>query len=247
MIPISNTVNPFPQPVTLVATALPETNAVRAPVYTVPPSFSSPQVNNNARGNGGAYVPIDNPPVAVAETPVRNISGSFREPLSASGGVQAPFLAQLISQYSPTTLQGVLGGVLSEYEKMVFNSYVKYGNSYAALVQTQHHAQPSDAFARVLQQETPEPAPQPAAPVKAEAAPIPQPSPPIEQVAAASLPAAAAAPLPQKERTEIKAPAQNPLPTVKAAAPKAAPAAGAIAYLLTAARSETSAPASVTA
>ncbi len=135
----------------LIATPLPGTNALRVPHDNVAPSVSIAQVNNNARGNGGAAVTQAQPQQAVL--PVVNSAGgalpamlsSAPAPLSASS--QTTVFAQMLGQDSPpgTTLRGIM----VEYEKLVSFSSVKYKPSYATLPEPE----PSSLFTRLLQQE----------------------------------------------------------------------------------------------
>lgn len=235
MIPAVNIVSVPPPPATLVATPMFNTHALHAPPDNVPPSFSNAPLNNNARGNGGAFAQAENPPApSVAETPRINITSPVggSSSLAVNSGVSAAFLAQLIGQYAAPSLQSALNGVLSTYEKMVVNSYTKYGNSYAALPELRSV---SSAYTQALQQEKAQVFSAPSEPVRAQAPAVPPQPLPQAQVT-----------LPPKE--VLSKPETPPLSrTSGAAKPKTAPATAAIAYLLTASHSEPASAGSITA
>jgi hypothetical protein len=246
MFPVAVNAAATPAPATLVATSLPENFAQRVPSTNVSPSVSSVQINNNARGNG-AYAPIENGaglsvPVIAASGEV----GTSGNP-TPSASVPAAFLAQLIGQQVPASLQGTLSSVLVAYDQLVANSFVKYKPSNATLPPPP----PSGVFGKFLAQENP-PAPvavsQPAvaeepqqlelpvvAPVEAAAPIATQQSAPEQQVEAQIA-------LPQpKEIAETKKPTEQ----LAAKQPRPSSAKVAVAYLMSAARIEFVAPATV--
>lgn len=231
MFPVANTVATVTQPPPLVATPLPESiSTQRVPFDNVAPSFSSAQVYNNARGNGAIPTPAEAAP-APAVSSLSPTASAVTSPAS-SVGAPATFLAQLIGQSLPSSSTAA-SSFLAQYEQMVINSYVKYGNSYATFPRPVAEPSPYDKF--VEQQRAAQPAPQPAAqpqpqPAAAQQAPPPQAAPFI-----------AAAPVVEKPAAEPQA---KPQPftrkhqdTIKlAAAPATAPKLAAGAYQASAAR-----------
>jgi hypothetical protein len=222
-----------PAPATLVATPLPENFAQRVPSTNVPPPVSSVQINNNARGNGGAAIVIENIPaisVAAASNPNNAVASSGQA--TQSSGVNATFLAQLIGQQVPPAMQGALSGVLAAYDQLVMASYVKYRPSNAQLPPPA----PSGVYERILQQQpaqtvaTPQPvvaeAPQPVQPQ--------QPAPAVQQVQAASVQQVNTAP-----QVAVQQVAQQQAPK------QATPSTPISAYRASAARVETTAESTV--
>lgn len=140
-------------PPPIVNTTIPGTNEVHAPPTTVAPSFSTAQLDNNARGNTTTSRPQAD--VAPQSTGLSAPSPNVGVPPSASEkytlGAQTNFLAQLIGQDITPSVQGVL----VQYEKLVNIGNVKYKPSDAMKPQ----AQPSNLFSQILQQDTPEQAP----------------------------------------------------------------------------------------
>ncbi len=124
--PIGSTV---PQPLTLVATALPNSVALRVPEGNVAPSISSAELNNNASGNRNALPKAD-----IQALPV--VTNSAGEDFSVATNSNAPaynsssqtaFLAQLASgDISPE-----VHGIFVQYEKLLSYANVKYKPSNA--------------------------------------------------------------------------------------------------------------------
>jgi hypothetical protein len=154
-----NVTNLAPVPTALVATPLPDSIALRVPIDTTPPPVSSAQIYNNARGNG-SYTPSKS--AAELSVPV-SAPANISPPIVSSASptnIPATFLAQLIAQNVPVELQSTLSGVLVQYEKMLNNSLVKFGNSYASLPPP---PQPSNSFGALLQKEKSAPVTEPTA------------------------------------------------------------------------------------
>lgn len=145
-----NVTNIAPVPTALVATPLPDSAALRVPFDVAPPPVSSAQVNNNARGNN-SYIAVENGPGLPVPVANPDAGPASRAAAIASAPVSATFLAQLIAQNVPTALQGTFNGLLSEYEKIVANSFIKFKPSFASLPQ----AQPSNSFESLLKQQAP--------------------------------------------------------------------------------------------
>lgn len=247
MIPVINTaVNIPPAQTALVATPLPDTNTLRVPFDNVPPSVSNAQVNNNARGNG-AYAAVESVdyavPVASASTAAAAGSQS-----SVAPGIPAAFIAQLVGQQMPVALQGALGGVLAEYEKMIVSSFTKYRPSNASLPPPP----PSGVYGRILQQERAArvaPAPPAVAdkqqPVE-RVEPVAQPSaPPLQVEVEIAAPMAEVA-VAQPVQTAAPVAVREPAAPVEPSAPIVLPASAAGAYQATSLRVQTTTPASVT-
>lgn len=125
---LGNTIN-IPAPVTLVATPLPNSIALRAPYDNVSPSVSSAQLDNNASGNRN-YLPKEN----VAQTIVANpspenfsVNNSPSNSPSYTANAQTSFLAQLAAgDISPE-----VRGLFAQYDKLVSYANVKYKPSNA--------------------------------------------------------------------------------------------------------------------
>jgi hypothetical protein len=224
-----------------------ENFAERVPATNVPPSVSSVQVSNNARGNG-SYAPIENTaalsvPVVSAETG-GGTAGSI-----TSSNIPAPFLAQIIGQDVPVALQNTLSNVLAAYDQLVVNSFVKYRPSDA----TVPPPAPAGVFGRLLAQEQPsqpvaQPQPSVAEPPQQQAQ---QPAPPVqaEPQIQPALPAQTAqvAELEPQPVIEKPAPQQRSEPVKKSSQPTLSSAKVAVAYLMSDARVDIQAPATVTA
>lgn len=151
MIPVTNTANTFTTPPPIVNTTTPGTNELHVPPTTVAPSFSSPQVDNNARGNSTIVRQnIENTP---QQTAANINAANVGVPQSTADkftlGAQTNFLAQLIGQDITPSVQGVL----AQYEKLVNISNVKYAPSNAF----KPEAQPSSLFSKFLTADQPEP------------------------------------------------------------------------------------------
>lgn len=240
MIPAANIVVVSPPPTTLVNTPLPDTiAAVRVPPDNITPSFSNVQINNNARGNSGALVLAETPPPAAAASVS---AGAVATGGSLPGyGAPATFLAQLIGQ----NIAGApLNGYLQQYETMIRNSLVKYGNSGAFAPPPQ----PS-AYEKFVAQQRLE---QPSAPQQARLQPAPEAS---TQTQPALPIAAAIAAAPQRSQpVQVKPQAATPeskeappsAPIKLAQAPAAIPSQAANAYQASAARIDAAAPQATT-
>jgi len=128
MLPVINATSAIPTPPPIVNTTTPGTNETRVPPTTVAPSFSSPQVDYNARGNTTTARPKAQ---TVAPQPLIQINtrANVGVPQSVAEtftlGAQTNFLAQLIGQDITPSVQGVL----AQYEKLVNIGNVKYGPS----------------------------------------------------------------------------------------------------------------------
>ena len=138
-----------PQQSPLVNTSVLGSQTTRVLADNVAPSVSNAQVDNNARGNGGAFA-SSTPP---AQTP-SDSSAPFNLTASAQNApsVSTPsaFLAQLLAQSSSSD-SSITQSILVGYERLVSISNVKYKPSNAL--------KPSDdlsgVFGRILQQEHP--------------------------------------------------------------------------------------------
>lgn len=124
---IGNNVN-IPMPVTLIATALPGSLALRVPYDNVSPSVSSSQLDNNASSNNN-YLPTANVPP--------NAAGDYSPEITAvqlqlkqstyNTTAQTGFLAQLAAgEISPE-----VRGLFAQYDKLVSYANVKYKPSNA--------------------------------------------------------------------------------------------------------------------
>ncbi len=134
---------------TLVATPLPDTNAMRAPYDNVAPSVSSAQIHDNARGKGGAVPAAQEAaqaaPSSAAAAPV--IAAGYSTSPGLSAGAQTILFAQMLAQ-TPAG-QGAFASMMIEYEKLVAFSQVKYKPSLA----TQPPPAPSGLFGKIMQQQ----------------------------------------------------------------------------------------------
>lgn len=146
MLPVSVT-STITTPPPIVNTTTPGTNDVHTPPTIVAPSFSSPQADNNARGNNTRVALPEQQPLSTPQAPPS--SPAVGVPQSPADkftlGAQTNFLAQLIGQDITPSVQGVL----VQYEKLVNISNVKYKPSDALKPQ----AQPSSLFGKLLQVE----------------------------------------------------------------------------------------------
>jgi hypothetical protein len=115
-------------PLTLVATALPNAIALRAPADNVPPSVSSPELSNNARGNRATGSKTQTPqnislPLISEEPQIATNDNVARYTSNA----QTAFLAQLAGgELSPE-----VSGIFLQYEKLLSYANVKYKPSNA--------------------------------------------------------------------------------------------------------------------
>jgi hypothetical protein len=235
---VANSSATAPAPPTLVATSLPENFAQRVPYTNVSPSVSSVQIRNNASGNG-SYASVDY--VAQLSVPVIEGEGATGAVDSvASSKIPAAFLAQIIGQDVPPSLQGALSNVLASYDQLVVNSFVKYRPSNAQLPPPP----PSGVFGKILAQENNAP------PVvqHIEAPPVETKPEPVQ----ASQPVQTQEPVQEIEvvAPEIKqaAPVEKPTqpqPTAKKSSSSSVKVA--IAYLMSEARVDLEAPPAVTA
>jgi hypothetical protein len=145
MLPVTTT-SAYTTPPPLVNTTTPGTTVVHVPPDTVAPSFSSPQVDTNARGNN-AGLPASQPPpqpqsqLSADASAFPTLTGSNAQKFTL--GAQANFIAQLIGQDITPSVQGIL----VQYEKLVNIGNVKYKPSDAFKPQ----AEPSSLFGKLLQ------------------------------------------------------------------------------------------------
>lgn len=152
MLPTISSFNITTPPQTLVATQIPDNNALRVPYDNVEPALSTVQINNNARGNGGA-VSLSQPGAQTASVPTITIGEvpAFLSGASSglSASVQATFLAQMLGQDYDGAPTEAMKSILVEYEKLIAYSYVKYKPSNAMLPPPE----PAGLFGKLLQQE----------------------------------------------------------------------------------------------
>lgn len=124
--PIANIPLPSATP-TLVATALPNSSALRVPYYNVAPSVSSAQLDNNASANRDfiAKTHMPQPPASsgAEKFPLNETATS----ISFSPGAQTAFLAQLASG----DISAEVHGIFVQYEKLLSYANVKYKPSNA--------------------------------------------------------------------------------------------------------------------
>ncbi len=156
MIPIT-AASAVTTPPPIVNTTTPGTNETHTPPTIVAPSFSSSQVDNNARGNSTYVKAAEAPPPPLTQSVSTGASASVGVPQSPSDkftlGAQTNFLAQLIGQDITPSVQGVL----VQYEKLVNIGNVKYKPSDAGIPEEQ----PSSVFGKLLQSEHQQPPPAP--------------------------------------------------------------------------------------
>ncbi|MGE0754486.1 MAG: hypothetical protein AB7L92_04935 [Alphaproteobacteria bacterium] len=130
----------------LVNTAIPENIAQRVPYDNVAPPVSSPRTEPDARGNRQFFSSSPIPTASQTPPPEQTAYG---KPLSgAPFGAPATLLAQLIGQPVPQQTSNQLRTILSEYEKLLTNSQIKYLPSNAG----RPAAEPAGAFSRLLAQ-----------------------------------------------------------------------------------------------
>lgn len=149
MLPAINAITAYiPPPPTIVATVIPGNNTVRVPADNVSPPVSNVQIDNNARGNN---VPFANTSSAASTLTLSMPAFSSFTPLfngtptTLSLSAQTTFFAQLMSQDNSSLTQGML----SEYERIVAMSQVKYKPSNAMMPEPE----PMNLFSQILQQE----------------------------------------------------------------------------------------------
>lgn len=146
MLPAVNATTAYTTPPTIVATGIPGNNTLRVPPANVSPPVSSVQISNDARGNNPAIAALSGESAAAIAQQFSSFIANFNgTPTTLSMGAQTTFLAQLMSQDASTPARSVL----SEYEKMVQLSQVKYKPSNATMPQ----AEPASLFGKMLQQE----------------------------------------------------------------------------------------------
>ena len=143
--PLGN-INSIATTPTLVATALPNSIALRVPYDNVAPSVSSAQLDNNASGNRNS-LPKTEVPQTVASTASANekfFLSSLANSTSFSASAQTTFLAQLASgDISPE-----VRSIFAQYDKLVSYANVKYKPSNAG-----KPSEPSSLFGAFLKQE----------------------------------------------------------------------------------------------
>lgn len=119
----------LPQPLTLVATPLPNSNALRVPYDNVAPSVSNAQLDNNASSNRN-YLPKTESSQTAPLTTSSNENFSLAalaNSTSFSASAQTTFLAQLASgDFSPEARS-----LFAQYDKLVSYANVKYKPSNA--------------------------------------------------------------------------------------------------------------------
>ncbi len=163
-----------PQQSPLVNTSVLGSQTTRVLADNVAPSVSNAQVDNNARGNGGAFTSSPSPAQTAPDSSAQfNLTASAQN--APSVNTPSAFLAQLLAQ-SNSSDNSITQSILVGYEQLVSISNVKYKPSNAL--------KPSDdlsgVFGRILQQEqpaqspeaqivAPSPAPIPAAPERSQA------------------------------------------------------------------------------
>lgn len=186
MLPVAAITASVPAPATLVATALPDSNALRVPADNVAPLVSSVSVSLNASGNS-APPPIISTQVQTASLASNDNAPLFAGALDAGGSpsAQAAFIAQLVSQEIPPSQRATYSGVLEQYEKIVANSFVKYKPSNAGIPQfTPEHAFQQTLHDEPVRFEAPQPAPQQPAPqpqAQAQVEPVAQAAPVVRR------------------------------------------------------------------
>lgn len=135
-----------PPPTTLVATALPNSIALRVPYDNVPPSVSNTQLDNNARSNQNILQKSGDAQAAAAITSsTENFSvTSIANTQALNIAAQTTFLAQLAAgDISPEVRT-----IFAQYDKLVSYANVKYKPSNAG-----KPSEPVGMFGRFLQQE----------------------------------------------------------------------------------------------
>src|SRR5690348_10236021 len=108
MLPVVPNVTNYTLPTPIVNTTVPGTAVAHVPYDNVAPSVSSPQVDNNARGNSSAANLPSAPPAPSAELPALTLYSPVLTE-AATGfnpGAQATFIAQLAGQDTSPETQG---------------------------------------------------------------------------------------------------------------------------------------------
>jgi len=180
MIPSVTSAPIYIPPTPVIGTTVPDSTVTHLPPDNVPPSFSSVQVNNNARGNS-TPTPQDEitPDEVAAQSDAAPIvsSQSLTQPGGQVASAQATFLTQLVAQDDPQSQT-----ILVQYEKLVAYSNVKYKPSNALGPQIA----PASLFSNIIHE------PVAAHAVEATPAPsAPEPAPGPEEPTAATPPPAA--------------------------------------------------------
>jgi len=125
---IGNSIN-IPTSPTLVATALPNSNALRPPYDNVTPSISSAKLDDNASGNRILLLKNENIQTSSTENTVSEkfVLAQSANSASFSANAQTAFLTQLASgDISPEVY-----GIFVQYDKLVSYANVKYKPSNA--------------------------------------------------------------------------------------------------------------------
>jgi hypothetical protein len=136
----------IPPSLNLVATALPNSIALRVPYYNIAPSVSSAKLDNNASNNNTAALKTNHLQLSALEN---NAATKFSlninsNSISFTANAQTTFLTQLASgDISPET-----NGIFLQYEKLLSYADVKYKPSNAG-----KPAAPTNLFKTLLQQE----------------------------------------------------------------------------------------------
>lgn len=127
----------------LVATPILQTNALRVPHDNVAPSVSNAAINNNLKNASQTLSAQTAPIPAAVTTSFPSLINNLSAGLGAGAGTT--FLAQMIGQDGSFASSGIL----MEYEKLVALANVKYKPSMAGKPQ----AEPANMFGKLLQQE----------------------------------------------------------------------------------------------
>ncbi len=136
---------PPPTQVSLVATPLPGTSALRVLPDSVAPSVSVPSIGPDGKGNGVyASPPAPSTSFTPIAPPLATLIPSSLSTSSATLGASAIFATQLLSQDVPGAVE-----FLAVYEALVAASQVKYKPSNAALPEPAAN----NLFAKLLAEE----------------------------------------------------------------------------------------------
>ena len=147
MLPVINSAPVITPAPVIVATTVPGNNVLRVAPDNVAPNVSAVPVGDNTRRGGGAASPA--PASTSATTTASGFSALIAflgsSPSSLSLNASTTFMAQLMSQDNSPYARSVM----SEYEKLVALSQVKYKPSNASLPEPE----PSSVFSQILKQE----------------------------------------------------------------------------------------------
>ncbi len=147
MLPAVSSAPVIPPAPVIVATTVPGSNVLRVAPDNVAPNVSAVPVGDNTHRNASAA--SSTPPATTTSTMASGFSSlvAFLDgtPSSLSLNASTTFMAQLMSQDSSPYARSVM----SEYEKLVALSQVKYKPSNASLPEPE----PSSVFSQMLKQE----------------------------------------------------------------------------------------------